>query len=260
MDFALILFVCTVVTGVLWALDKRLWEPKRRAAADEAVREFDVANREAVALKNKAVLDERSALWRNKSQMPWYLEYTASLFPAFAIVFLIRSFLFEPFRIPSGSMLPTLHIGDFILVNKYQYGIRLPVVDLKVVPVGSPQRGDVVVFRYPMDTSVNYIKRVVGLPGDTVEVKSGVLSVNGVTYDESYLTDERTARFDKSSSDFSITLGEDEYFVMGDNRDNSNDSRNVGVINRDMFVGKVRQIIWPLTRFSTIGGSEVYNQ
>ena len=175
-------------------------------------------------------------------------EWIVSIVTALVAVFIIRSFLFTIIRVDGPSMSDTLLDNDRLFVT---------VLDVKL---NGPDRFDVVILHYPNRGRQDFVKRVIGLPGDTVEVKSGVLSVNGVTYDESYLTDERTARFDKSSSDFSITLGEDEYFVMGDNRDNSNDSRNVGVINRDMFVGKVRQIIWPLTRFSTVGGSEVYNQ
>ncbi len=136
MNFALILFLATVLTGTAWLLDKLIFAPRRRAARIE--------------------------------QMPLWLEYTAGLFPVICIVFLLRSFLFEPFKIPSGSMIPSLMIGDFILVNKYTYGIRLPVLNTKVLDINDPQRGDVIVFRYPKDESVDYIKRVIGLPGDVI--------------------------------------------------------------------------------------------
>src|SRR4029079_11960079 len=110
---------------------------------------------------------------------PWWVEYSISFFPVILIVFLLRSFLVEPFKIPSGSMIPTLLIGDFLLVNKFAYGIRLPVVNVKVLDVGSPRRGDVMVFRYPADTPLDYIKRVVGLPGDRIEYRDKQLTING---------------------------------------------------------------------------------
>ena len=168
MNFALILFLLTVFTGVMWVCDKLVWAKKRKAEAKRLTDDFDAANREAVDRGEPVVLQERSRIAAGALREPWWIDYTAGLFPVICIVFLLRSFLFEPFRIPSGSMLPTLHIGDFILVNKYEYGVRLPVLGTKVLEVGTPKRGDVVVFRYPMDTQVDYIKRVVGLPGDTV--------------------------------------------------------------------------------------------
>src|SRR5262245_60136443 len=145
MNFALILFLLLVLTGAI-ALADRLYFAKRR---------------------------------RDGGKEPWWIEYPKSLFPVILIVFLLRSFVVEPFRIPSGSMIPTLLIGDFILVNKFVYGIRLPIMNKKVVEVGSPQRGDVMVFRYPEDPSVDYIKRVVGVPGDRVTYLHKRLSING---------------------------------------------------------------------------------
>ncbi|MFR1631152.1 MAG: signal peptidase I, partial [Sutterella wadsworthensis] len=154
MNFPLILLILTVVTGIFWVLERRSFLPARKARAEEAARRFEADNREAIDRGEKAVIDARNDLYAREIRQPWWLEYTAGLFPVIAIVFFVRSFLFEPFRIPSGSMLPTLHVGDFILVNKYEYGIRLPVTNWKIIPLGSPQRGDVVVFKYPMDESV----------------------------------------------------------------------------------------------------------
>jgi signal peptidase I len=145
MNFALILFLLLVLTGIVTAID-RFWLRKRRAP---------------------------------EQRVPWWIEYPVSFFPVILIVFLLRSFLVEPFKIPSGSMLPTLLIGDFILVNKYTYGVRLPVINTKILDVSDPQRGEVMVFRYPKNNSVDYIKRVVGLPGDVVAYKDKRLFVNG---------------------------------------------------------------------------------
>jgi signal peptidase I len=244
MNFALILFVLLVITGVLWATDRFLLR-KRRAA------------------------DAREPLW---------VEYGASFFPVIAIVFVLRSFLVEPFQIPSGSMMPTLLVGDFILVNKFDYGIRLQVINKKIIDIGSPQRGDVVVFRYPMDTSVDYIKRVVGLPGDTVAYQNKRLTINGQEmpmkrlgnyldqekfyylpeYEETLgdvhhrvLIEDEAPAFvqqveafpnrDKchyNSDGFVCVVPPGHYFMMGDNRDNSRDSRYWGFVPDENLVGK----------------------
>ena len=200
-----------------------------------------------------------------------------------AVVFILRSFLYEPFRIPSGSMLPTLHVGDFILVNKFDYGIRLPVTNTKIIPLGSPERGDVAVFKYPMDTSVDYIKRVVGLPGDTVEYRNKVLYVNGVEQKQSGHTDfidtqslvtldqreevldgvshmiarderrpswvpagailRKAQSCDYNETGFVCKVPEGHYFMMGDNRDNSEDSRYWGFVPDEYLVGRAT-LIW----------------
>src|SRR6476660_248044 len=145
MNFALIMFLLLVITGAFWLLD-RLWLAKRRPSGQRE---------------------------------PWWVEYPKSFFPVILVVFLLRSFLVEPFKIPSGSMLPTLLVGDFILVNKYTYGIRLPVANVKILDVNEPKRGEVMVFRYPVNPSLDYIKRVVGLPGDEVAYRNKRLSING---------------------------------------------------------------------------------
>lgn len=292
MDFSLILFLLSVFTGVMYVLDCMYWKKSRKDEADAAVREFDQANREAVNRAEKAVMKERKALYKRMSAMPWWLDYTAGLFWVILFVFLFRSFLYEPFRIPSGSMLPTLHIGDFILVNKFDYGVRIPVINTKVIEIGSPKRGDVVVFRYPMDTSVDYIKRVIGVPGDTVEYFNKELTVNGkkLTYTQGsdwvapdthftltkreetidsvthmMAVDDRrpsgllTAPYSRAEgvcrynpNGFVCKVPEESYFVMGDNRDNSEDSRYWGVVPDSYLVGRAF-FIWAnfgeLTRF-----------
>ena len=173
-------------------------------------------------------------------------EWIISFAVALVIVFIIRSFFFTIIRVQGPSMSDTLLDKDRLFAT---------VLDMRL---NGPDRFDVVILHYP-DRKENFVKRVVGLPGDVVEVKNGVLSVNGVEYDEPYLSPARTQYFSLPANNFSVTLGEDEYFVMGDNRDNSNDSRAIGFISRDMFVGKVRQIIWPLNRWETVEGAESYN-
>lgn len=283
MNFALILFLLTLLTGVFWAADRIVFAPKRRARADAEGGAFERENAEAIARGDAAVIDEARLIRARALAQPWWLEYTAGLFPVIAIVFLLRSFLFEPFRIPSGSMLPTLHIGDFILVNKFDYGIRLPVTNTKILPVGSPQRGDVVVFRYPVDPSVDFIKRVVGVPGDKVEYRNKVLYINGVEQKQANARDwvddstmvtlsERDETLGKvthltavdprrpawvhpgalirkpsecsySETGFVCTVPENSYFVMGDNRDNSEDSRYWGFVPDENLVGRA-VFIW----------------
>ena len=161
MSFALFLLLLLVVTGLVWLLDKYVLR-KRRA---------------------------------KDAKQPWWVEYSISFFPVILIVFMLRSFLVEPFKIPSSSMVPTLLVGDFILVNKFTYGIRLPVVNKKVVELHNPERGDVMVFRYPEDPSLDYIKRVVGLPGDRIEYRNKRLTVNGesvpLKHVDDYLSKER---------------------------------------------------------------------
>lgn len=294
MNFALILFVLTCVTFLFWVAERWKFLPERRRKAEEAARRFEADNREAIDRGDATVIDERNRLSERILRQPWWLEYTAGLFPVIAVVFLLRSFLFEPFRIPSGSMLPTLHIGDFILVNKFDYGIRLPVTNTKIIPVGSPERGDVVVFKYPMDTQVDYIKRVVGLPGDTVEYRDKVLYVNGVEQkqtgsrdfvdDSTMITlEERDEQLgevnhliardgrrpswvplqgilrkekscDYNERGFICTVPEGHYFMMGDNRDNSEDSRYWGFVPDEDLVGRAVLIWANFGDMSRVGG------
>lgn len=283
MNFALILFLLTVVTGVFWVLERVMFLPARKKKAEAAAAEFEEANREALGRGETAVTDEYRALRAKILRQPWWLEYTAGLFPVILAVFLLRSFLFEPFRIPSGSMLPTLHVGDFILVNKYDYGVRLPVLNTKVIEVGAPQRGDVVVFRYPMDENVDFIKRIVGVPGDRVEYRDKVLYINGVEQKQSqprdFIDETSMVTLDERDEDLSgvthlmaldhrrpgwvplqavkkkeegcnyndrgfvCTVPAGKYFAMGDNRDNSEDSRYWGFVPDENLVGRA-VFIW----------------
>ena len=252
MDFALIIFILLVVTGVAWLLDHLLLQPRRAAQA----------------------------------RMPWWSEYARSFFPVILAVFVLRSFLFEPFKIPSGSMIPTLQVGDFILVNKFTYGLRLPIIGTKVFAINDPKRGDVMVFHYPEDPSIDYIKRVVGLPGDVIEYRNKTVLVNGIlqqqqrdgdyNYVESGLRFVHTERYNENLSGHmhvmltnpeapSISLGsvsffpqqeacsysEEEmrctvpaghYLMLGDNRDNSRDSRYWGFVPDNLIVGKAFMI------------------
>ena len=196
MNFALILLILVVLTGIAWVLDKLVFQPQRRRAADAAVAEFDRQQErigERFADENAA--QTRARLRDDKLRQPWWLEYTASFFPVILVVFVVRSFVVEPFKIPSGSMVPTLLVGDFILVNKYEYGLRLPIINTKLTDGKPLTRGDVVVFRYPKDESVDYIKRVIGLPGDTVAYENKKLTINGKPVPETqqpdYFDDER---------------------------------------------------------------------
>ncbi len=243
-DFALVLVILTSITGFVSLLDVLFFAPKRRQAANAHQQKTGVTSDDPVAAE---IL--RQPLW---------IEYPRSFFPVLLIVLLLRSFLFEPFKIPSGSMKPTLIEGDFILVNKFHYGLRLPVLGTMIYPMGQPQRGDVLVFKYPEDPSINYIKRVVGLPGDTVRYFDKRLQINGEwisqtlaaqlpperptieVYDEQLgaVNHQIWNMLDQSlrSGEWQVPAG--HYFVMGDNRDNSRDSRVWGFVPDDLIVGR----------------------
>jgi signal peptidase I len=205
----------------------------------------------------------RPAGFQVPEQEPTAVDYARSFFPIVLVVLLLRSFLVEPFRIPSGSMMPTLLVGDFILVNKYTYGIRLPVLNTKIIALGEPQRGDIVVFRFPKDPTMDYIKRVIGLPGDRIGYYNKQIYVNGEPVKQTVLGEYEGARaegmaggesllnenFRGVSHDILVRQGEPgregefkvpegHYFVMGDNRDNSNDSRYWGTVPEQNLVGK----------------------
>lgn len=233
-NFPLVLVVLTFATGLIWLLDILVLRKRRKAPEPEGVSTDD-----------PEVVKE-----------PYLVELSRSFFPVLAIVLVLRSFLVEPFQIPSGSMLPTLEVGDFILVNKFAYGLRLPVAGTKVLSVEDPQRGDVMVFRYPDDGTTNYIKRVVGVPGDRIRYRDHQLYVNGDPVETRFVTRMppvemfreklgdtehlifRTMGGNGNGGEGQWTVGEDEYFVMGDNRDNSNDSRYWGTVPDSMVVGK----------------------
>ena len=258
-NFALILFYLLLATGALWFLDR-------------------------LVLKKRRAPDTRD---------PWWVEYGASFFPVILFVFVLRSFVVEPFQIPSPSMVPTLLTGDFILVNKYTYGIRLPIINKKIIDINQPQRGDVMVFRLPSDPSKDYIKRVIGLPGDTLAYQNKRLTINGQAVEtqkvEDYLHAERryySAQFAeklgatghrmlndadvspaiRNPSDFPYrencsynnagvicTVPPGHYFMMGDNRDNSEDSRYWGFVPDENVVGKAFFIWWHFGDWGRIG-------
>ncbi|MBB5459187.1 MULTISPECIES: signal peptidase I [unclassified Paraburkholderia] len=279
MNFALILFVLVVLTGVAWVADKLVFLPKRRREAEAAVAEFDRQQArigERFADENAA--QTRARLRDDKLRQPWWLEYTASFFPVILVVFVVRSFVIEPFKIPSGSMVPTLLVGDFILVNKFEYGLRLPITNTRITQGSPVHRGDVVVFRYPKDESVDYIKRVIGLPGDVIEYQDKKLTINGKPVPETplpdYLDEERLGYAKQFQEDIDgrknailnnpavppFIVGAEDYpyrdncqynargvickvppgnlFMMGDNRDNSADSRYWGFAPERNIVGR----------------------
>ena len=265
MNFPLIMLIALVVTGAVWLFDIYALKPKRA----------------------------------NDAKEPLLVEYAKSFFPVILVVFVLRSFLVEPFKIPSGSMMSTLLVGDFILVNKYTYGIRLPVINKKIVDVNLPQHGDVMVFRYPEDPSLDYIKRVVGMPGDKVSYRDKKLTINGqplkmerqtdynyVKSGLNYVTatqyletlgahvhetllqpDAPTLRFhdvrafplrqncDYNEESFTCTVPPGHYFMMGDNRDDSNDSRYWGFVPERNIVGRAFMIWWNFDNFKRIGQS-----
>ncbi len=248
MSFPAFLVLATFVTGLIWAMDALYFAPRRqqRAAAPAEHGESEGTARAGAAPKE-----------------PYIVDLARSFFPIVLIVLVVRSFVVEPFRIPSGSMMPTLLVGDFILVNKYSYGIRLPVLNRKVIDIADPARGDIVVFRYPENPSVDYIKRVVGVPGDHIAYRNKILYINGNQAEQSpvaaYVGVGGGARMTGASHrtedllgvkhdilvdtrradmNFEFVVPEDEYFVMGDNRDNSRDSRFWGTVPDENLVGK----------------------
>jgi signal peptidase I len=266
MNFALIMFVALVVTGAVWLVDHFFLRKNRGKDAKE----------------------------------PLLVEYSKSFFPVILVVFLLRSFLVEPFRIPSGSMVPTLQVGDFILVNKFTWGIRLPVINRKILEVGQPQRGDVMVFRFPEDPSIDYIKRVVGLPGDRVVYtadkrlyingdlvkwqlegdldyqEAGLNIAHGKLYREQLGQHAHTSLIlgdrpplmlqgvrafphrgncDYNQEGFSCSVPAGHYFMMGDNRDASQDSRYWGFVPDENIVGRAFLIWMNFKDFGRIGKS-----
>lgn len=283
-NFSLLLLILTVVTFGFWVAERLRFKPAREAAVRQ-LEASDAQRRAELAKLGIDKVDGDLTQAREKLLMqPWWLDWTAGLFPVICVVFVLRSFLFEPFKIPSGSMIPTLEIGDLILVNKFHYGVRLPVSNRKIIDNHTPARGDVVVFHYPMDPSVDYIKRVVGLPGDEVSYLNAVLKINGQmvptqaledAYDDENLrymarytehlgeVDHRIQRFTQvlpfnpmatkdfpnkdqcrySTEGFVCKVPQGHYFVMGDNRDNSEDSRYWGFVPDENLVGRAF-VVW----------------
>ncbi|NOR41336.1 MAG: signal peptidase I [Gammaproteobacteria bacterium] len=251
-DFPALLVGATILTGLAWGFDAVFLAPGRR--------------RKAASLLDTGVDAGSEQVVKALKESTW-VEYCKSFFPVILAVLLLRSFLVEPFRIPSGSMMPTLLVGDFILVNKFSYGLRLPVLNSKIIKIDEPERGDVVVFRYPKDPSVDYIKRVVGLPGDKIGYYNKVVYVNGKPAGQVpagvYVGEgsgvsmsgasERREQLGDVQHDILVMprtpglegeyiVGDNEYFVMGDNRDNSNDSRYWGTVPEGNLVGKAFRI------------------
>ena len=265
--FALILVFFTIFTGIFWVIDKLKWGPARKIARDEA------------QANSETTLDEKTLASIYPENV--FIENARSLFPVIAVVFILRSFIYEPFQIPSGSMMPTLLVGDFILVEKFSYGVKEPVWQNKLIPFGEPKRGDVAVFKYPEDPRIDYIKRVVGLPGDRIVYKDKKIylipSCKGEScgaykaLDTNYLgtedfADERSPmqvyteilgpvahkilinpkRTDQTSYyyqqegtyAYEWVVPKGQYFMMGDNRDNSRDSRYWGFVPEQNLVGK----------------------
>lgn len=245
MDFSLLLVVAVAVTGLIWLLDLLWLRPARRRAADNA----EAGTTEGLdPVAREKVLKE-----------PWPVDYARSFFPVLLVVLVLRSFIVEPFQIPSGSMRPTLEVGDFILVNKFTYGLRLPVVHTRFVEMNDPQRGDVMVFRFPNEPAVNFIKRVVALPGDTVRYEGKQLYVNGEAVPKALLEEDPAespgelllaerlgdAQYkiynnprDPGPQVGEVVVPDGHYFTMGDNRDHSNDSRYWGFVPEENIVGR----------------------
>jgi signal peptidase I len=264
-DIALVLVSLTFVTGIVWGLDKLFWEKDRRVRQQARI---DEKGEQLTSRERDGILSD-----------PVLVDYARSLFPIFLIVLILRSFIFEPFRIPSQSMMPNLWVGDFILVNKFSYGIRLPVLNTEIYDSGKPKNGDVAVFRYPVNPAINFIKRVIGIPGDHIVYKNKVLYINdklisqqllgsykgegsgekmngavlkkedllGIKHDILLVSNRPDMNhmyypaFTKNGNiDFVVPEG--HYFVMGDNRDESHDSRFWGLVPEDNLVGKAFMI------------------
>ncbi|MFY8082456.1 MAG: signal peptidase I [Rubrivivax sp.] len=294
-NFALLLFVLSVVTFVYWLAERFHFLPARQAAA-AALAAQQAARRGQLQQQGISKVDDDLGEARARLLMqPWWLDWTAGLFPVIVGVFVLRSFLFEPFKIPSGSMVPTLLVGDLILVNKFDYGVRLPVLNKKVIANKDPQRGDVVVFRYPPDPRLDYIKRVVGVPGDEIVYQNQKLTINGQPaplkaqgefYDEDSLRyapqfSEKLGEKDHrvlvdprrssavgqdsprypfaencrySAEGMSCKVPAGHYFVMGDNRDNSQDSRYWGFVPDENLVGRAFFVWMNFGNLGRIGG------
>src|SRR5690606_18560078 len=210
-DFALLLFVALVVTGLVWLLDLGILRGRRRARAQAAAQ---ACRNNAAGLDPAALQVECDQIYERANRPPWWVEYCTSFFPVILFVFVLRSFVVEPFRIPSGSMLPTLQNGDLILVNKFQYGIRLPVIDKKIIDIGEPARGDVLVFRYPVASDIDSVKRVIGLPGDEVLYQDKQLFINGELVPQTragdYFEPDRSVYVGRYTED----LGDTEHYLL----------------------------------------------
>lgn len=252
MDFSFFLFLALIITGLVIVWDTVLRNrTARKRGRSKKVEHSKIDNQVGSKGSQRSVI----------------VDYARAFFPVILIVFVLRSFVVEPFRIPSGSMLPTLHIGDFILVDKFRYGIRFPIFNIKVIPVKSPERGEVMVFRYPHDNKTNFIKRIVGLPGDEIIYIDKKVFINGVAAQDTeidrYTLLAQNRRLDvierkevigasthsilndagRQSRSMKVTVPANSYFVMGDNRDHSNDSRYWGFVPERNVVGRAF-LVW----------------
>ncbi len=277
-NFSLLLFILTLSTLCYWLAERMHFKPQREAAAARLETQDSERRAELTRLGISRVDGDVASARQAVLAQPWWLDWTAGLFPVILVVFVLRSFLFEPFKIPSGSMIPTLLVGDLILVNKFHYGVRLPVINKKIFANHDPQRGDVMVFRFPRDTSIDYIKRVVGVPGDEISYRGQHVYLNGKPvpieplpeyYDEDsmryspqfkellgdaahrILVNPRTQPVYSGDRQFAFRencsynvegvtckVPRGYYFMMGDNRDNSEDSRFWGFVPDENIVGK----------------------
>jgi signal peptidase I len=250
MDFSVLMLILLVVSGTIWGLDRLISAPGRNRIADELTQ-----------------ADEPEEAVTRARREPIVVEYARAFFPVILIVFVLRAFIVEPFRIPSGSMMPSLFAGDFILVSKSSYGVRFPGLNVKLLDIAQPKRGDVMVFRYPDNPSINYIKRTVGLPGDHILYRDKRIYINGKLMPQeltgNYLLRETGERLTEMQQ-WSEQLGEvkhdilkyshasdlvleykvpeGHYFVLGDNRDRSNDSRYWGFVPEDHLIGRAFMI------------------
>ncbi|MCG8380242.1 MAG: signal peptidase I [Proteobacteria bacterium] len=249
-DFAALLVFLTFVSGFIWLFDSLFFAPGRRADQSLSDKATTTANDE-----------------KEEPKLPLLVEYAKSFFPIFLIVLILRSFIFEPFKIPSASMMPTLLIGDFILVNKYDYGLRLPVLHTKFWENKKPERGDIVVFRSPKNPAIPFIKRVVGLPGDKIAYYDKTLYINDISVTQilngrynavgagkgmdgvslrlenlGNIQHEILIDPDRRSQELETRVPESHYFVLGDNRDNSRDSRFWGFVPDENLVGRAFMI------------------
>ncbi len=268
-NLPLILTLAVLITGLVWLFDALVLSRPRKSKVAAVEKQF--ANMALDTEQQKAAFEEAKAV---AGKEPILVEYSKSFFPVLFIVFFLRSFLVEPFQIPSGSMIPTLEVGDFILVNKFAYGVRAPVLNNTIIPTGKPQHGDVMVFFPPHAPETYYIKRVIGVPGDHISYNNHVLSINGKVIEEKLVAElpagapvlrmvtenidgkEFTAYKHIQPSRLSVhgswVVPEGHYFMMGDNRDNSLDSREWGFVSEEAIVGKAFAVWMHWEKFLSI--------
>jgi signal peptidase I len=268
-NLPLILTLAVLITGLVWLFDALVLSRPRKAKLAAVEKQF--AGMSLETEHQREVFEEAKAV---AAKEPILVEYSKSFFPVLFIVFFLRSFLVEPFQIPSGSMIPTLEVGDFILVNKFAYGVRAPVLNTEIIPIGKPERGDVMVFFPPHQPEIYYIKRVIGLPGDHISYNNHVLSINGKVIEEKLVAElpagapvlrmvtenidgkEFTAYKHIQPSRLSVrgswVVPEGHYFMMGDNRDNSLDSREWLYVSEDAIVGKAFAVWMHWEKFLSI--------